>query len=92
MVLGLLRIGRFAVQWLASAIVLKVPFLAPWFRGKGPVGQLLKNAVQSPEITGLLDGAQVERLHAEHLAGGADHSELLWGVLNLALWRQAYRL
>ena len=65
--------------------------LAPWFRGTGPVGKLLQAAVQSPEITGLLDGAAVTQMHAEHRAGSADHSELLWGVLNLALWRQAYR-
>jgi asparagine synthase (glutamine-hydrolysing) len=65
--------------------------LAPWFRGQGPVAKLLESAVRSPEIGGILDAAAVAKVHAEHVAGTADHSELLWGVLNLALWRQAYR-
>lgn len=65
--------------------------LAPWFAGTGPMAKLLEAAVHSPEIASVLDVGAVAALLAEHRAGTTDHSELLWGVLNLALWRQAYR-
>ena len=65
--------------------------LAPWFAGAGPMAKLLESAVHSPEIASVLDTGAVAKLLTEHRANAADHSELLWGVLNLALWRQAYR-
>jgi asparagine synthase (glutamine-hydrolysing) len=65
--------------------------LQPWFAGAGPMGRLLESAVHSPEITSLLDARALAAVLREHRDGSADHSELLWGVLNLALWRQAYR-
>jgi asparagine synthase (glutamine-hydrolysing) len=65
--------------------------LQPWFAGAGPMGRLLESAVHSPEITSLLDARALAAVLQEHRDGSADHSELLWGVLNLALWRQAYR-
>jgi hypothetical protein len=55
------------------------------------MGAMLESAVRSPEITSLLDARSLDTMLAEHREGRADHSELLWGVLNLALWRQAYR-
>jgi hypothetical protein len=31
-------------------------------------------------------------LLTKHRSGAEDHSELLWGVLNLSLWRKSYRV
>lgn len=85
-----------ALRYLPAAIVHRrksgfgVP-LAPWFRGKGPMGTLLDAAVSSPEISSILDAPALRAVLGEHRDGRADHSELLWGVLNLSLWRQAFR-
>jgi len=64
--------------------------LQPWFAAKGPMGSLLDQAVNSQTITSLLDAQLVQRLLREHRDRTRDHSELLWGVLNLHLWRQAF--
>jgi asparagine synthase (glutamine-hydrolysing) len=85
-----------ALRYLPAEIVHRrksgfgVP-LAPWFRGQGPMATLLDSAVHSPEATSALEAGALQAVLAEHREGRADHSELLWGVLNLALWRQAYR-
>ena len=54
------------------------------------MGQLLEEAINAEAITSLLDGRAVRDLLTAHRAGHADHSELLWGVLNLRLWRQQF--
>jgi asparagine synthase (glutamine-hydrolysing) len=85
-----------ARRYLPAAIVNRrksgfgVP-LPVWLRGDGPTGKLLSGVLASPAIGGLLDGNALRALQAEHRAGHRDHSELLWGVLNLGLWRAAYR-
>jgi asparagine synthase (glutamine-hydrolysing) len=85
-----------ALRYLPAEIVHRrksgfgVP-LAPWFRSQGPMGALLDSAVHSSEITSILDAGALQAVLSEHRHGHSDHSELLWGVLNLALWRQAFR-
>ena len=64
--------------------------LAPWFAGSGPMRKLLDEALATASADGLLDGDYLQGLAREHAARSADHSELLWGVLNLQLWRRAY--
>lgn len=66
--------------------------LQPWFASKGPVGRLLEEALHNPAISSILDARALTDLLAQHRSGAADHSELLWGVLNLSLWRQAYQV
>lgn len=66
--------------------------LQPWFAGNGPVGKLLEEALRSPAIASALDARLLIDLLSQHRSGAADHSELLWGVLNLSLWREAYRV
>lgn len=66
--------------------------LARWFAAEGPMGKLLDEAVESAELRDLLDTGRLRALRAEQRAGTADYSELLWGVLNLALWRQEFRV
>ena len=86
-----------ALRYLPASIVHRrksgfgVP-LAPWFRGSGPMGKLLDAAAAGPELRDLVDARALGRLIGEHRSGAADHSELLWGVLNLAVWRQQYRV
>lgn len=64
--------------------------IAHWFRkeARGFIRDLL-----SPEAIrrrGLFDGAYVERLMSEHESAFADHSFLLWGLLNVELWHRAF--
>ncbi|HEY0687068.1 MAG TPA: asparagine synthase (glutamine-hydrolyzing) [Steroidobacter sp.] len=66
--------------------------LQPWFASNGPVGKLLEEALHSPAIESALDARLLTDLLSQHRSGAADHSELLWGVLNLSLWREAYRV
>lgn len=86
-----------ALRYLPAEIVHRrksgfgVP-LQPWFAGSGPMGRLLDEALRSPSINELVDATAVNALLSEHRAQRADHSELLWGLLNLQLWRQAYHV
>ncbi|MBX3703156.1 MAG: asparagine synthase (glutamine-hydrolyzing) [Steroidobacteraceae bacterium] len=80
-----------ARRYLPAAIVDRrksgfgVP-LALWMRGDGPVSRLLDRVASSTRLRGLLPGIGLAALVSEHRAGAADHSEFLWGALNLGLW------
>lgn len=65
--------------------------LPQWLRSQGPTAALLAEAVVKPAVTDLLDGKLLATTLNEHRDGSRDHSEFLWGVLNLGLWREAYR-
>lgn len=84
-----------ALRYLPKEIITRrksgfgVP-LQPWFAGRGPMAALLEDALRAPQTTELLDSNALQTLLTEHRSGAADHSELLWGVLNLALWRKAF--
>jgi asparagine synthase (glutamine-hydrolysing) len=84
-----------ALRYLPKEIITRrksgfgVP-LQPWFAGRGPMATLLEDALRAPQTTELLDSNALQTLLTEHRNGAADHSELLWGVLNLALWRKAF--
>jgi asparagine synthase (glutamine-hydrolysing) len=86
-----------ALRYLPESIVHRrksgfgVP-LAPWFAARGPMGKLLEETLASPGITGALDANALQSMLQEHRDGKADNSELLWGVLNLGLWRQQFAL
>ena len=86
-----------ALRYLPDAIVHRrksgfgVP-LAPWFKAAGPMGKLLDDSVNSPQVKELVDPAVLARLVSQHRAGKADNSELLWGVVNLAVWRQKFNV
>jgi asparagine synthase (glutamine-hydrolysing) len=86
-----------ALRYLPDTIVHRrksgfgVP-LAPWFAARGPMGKLLEETLATPGITGALDAKALQALLQEHRDGKADNSELLWGVLNLGLWRQQFAL
>ena len=83
-----------ALRYLPAEIVHRrksgfgVP-LQQWFAGQGPLAKLLDEAVADPGFA-WVDRGGVQKLIAEHRANAADHSELLWGVLNLQIWRRTY--
>ena len=64
--------------------------LRQWFAAEGPVGRLLAEVAEGPEVGELVDREALRALVEEHRRMAADHSELLWGVLNLGLWRRAF--
>ncbi len=65
--------------------------LKPWFAAaQGPLSRLLDDTLASGGIGEVVDVAAVRTLQGEHRSGKADHSELLWGILNLGLWRQTF--
>jgi asparagine synthase (glutamine-hydrolysing) len=65
--------------------------LAAWFRSADGLGAQIRGLAESP-ASGIFDRAVLQRLVSEHLSGTQDHSELLWTALNLATWREAFRV
>lgn len=65
--------------------------LAEWFRGAGPMADLLNEAVASQAVLELMPAERLASVIGEHRSGAHDHGDLLWGVLNLRLWRDRYR-
>jgi asparagine synthase (glutamine-hydrolysing) len=65
--------------------------LGLWFKSNKGLGarisELAENAM--PEM---FDRTVLRRMVSEHRSGAHDHSELLWTALNLATWREAYRV
>jgi asparagine synthase (glutamine-hydrolysing) len=59
-----------------------------WFRGTGRLGALLAGFLEESRTRnrGWVDVALARRKLEEHRSGGRDHTDLLWGVLNLELW------
>jgi asparagine synthase (glutamine-hydrolysing) len=65
--------------------------LREWFRGSRPAANLLREVTASGQLHGLIRTQTLEGLHHAHVTGVADHSDLLWGILNLAVWRDTFR-
>ncbi|HTM31102.1 MAG TPA: asparagine synthase (glutamine-hydrolyzing) [Vicinamibacterales bacterium] len=63
--------------------------LARWFRSNEGLGARL-NSLADSAAADVFDGGVLQRLVREHRSGAADHSELLWTALNVALWRDAF--
>jgi asparagine synthase (glutamine-hydrolysing) len=84
-----------ALRYLPAAIVHRrksgfgVP-LKQWFAGNGRMGRLLEDTLSSAGARELLDARELESLLKQHRSGEQDHSELLWSILNLQLWRQTF--
>jgi asparagine synthase (glutamine-hydrolysing) len=65
--------------------------LPEWFRASGPMAVLLQEVVGSDALRDLLEPAALRSIIDEHRSGAWDHGDLLWGIVNLGLWRTAYR-
>jgi asparagine synthase (glutamine-hydrolysing) len=67
--------------------------VAQWLRDDKALGQyldLVPNSAFSDAVA--LRKSEVLRLRDAHVAGRADHSEALWGLVNLELWRRAFNV
>ncbi len=86
---------RVAARWLPPDVLEKpkkgfgIP-LGQWF--SGPLKGLAEDVIESRAFRerGLLRQAAARRYLAGHLAGEADHGELLWMVLSLELWARRF--
>lgn len=64
--------------------------LKAWFAGDGRMGRLLEEALHAPELRDVFDAAAAQSLLKQHRSGVRDHSEVLWSLLNLQVWRQTF--
>ena len=86
-----------ALRYLPAEIVHRrksgfgVP-LPAWFAGNGPIAHATTEAIQSGSLNGLIDVPVLQGIAAEHSARRADHSDILWPVLNLHLWRTRFNV
>jgi len=64
--------------------------IGSWFRGNGRLGTLLARCLEESTVRnrGWVDVALASRTLQEHQSGVRDHTEILWGLLNLELWAQ----
>lgn len=65
--------------------------LAAWFRSNEGLGAQVTRLPESPAAD-VFDRNVLKRLIDEHRSGGRDHSEVLWTALNVATWREAFRV
>ena len=72
----------------------KVGFGTPvgeWFRNRKGLGMYLDLLTDSTfRNRGYFDPAPVGELVHEHLHEGKDHSEALWGLMNIELWCRTF--
>jgi len=63
--------------------------LSEWLRDRNGMGRYLE-LFSEPRFQqrGYLKTEQVQRMAHEHLSGAADHSEILWELINLELWQR----
>lgn len=64
--------------------------LSDWFRSNQGLGKLARDELANallPELDGRIDAM---RTLDAHQAGQGDHGELLWTILNFALWKKAF--
>ncbi len=89
--IGKYVLRRAAEPWLPSEI-LKLPKqgfqipMASWLRGQFGKYALEIWTDSGVESAGYVDGPAVKKLFAEHRAGAADHSRLLYALLVFAFW------
>jgi asparagine synthase (glutamine-hydrolysing) len=59
-----------------------------WLRRGGHLGAVMERCLDEPRTRsrGWVDVGLVRRKLQEHQSGSRDHTEMLWGVLNLELW------
>lgn len=65
--------------------------LPEWFRTAGPMAELLDDVVASGTLRELVRPEALNEVVVEHRGCVHDHGDLLWGLVNLALWRDAFR-
>lgn len=66
--------------------------LSEWFRENKGLGELAQHELNSASLPELGNRIDAARVLAEHRSGQADHGELLWTLLNFALWKKAFAI
>ena len=63
---------------------------AEWLRG--PLAEYMQQVLLDPSILewGLVDQTKLEQTISEHCSGRRNHGHILYKLLNLAVWRNAY--
>ena len=89
-------VKKVAENWLPKEIVYrkKVGFGTPigeWFRNPRGLGTYLDILTDSTfRQRDYFDAVRVAELVREHLQGSNDHSEALWGLMNIELWCRTF--
>ena len=89
-------VKKYAERWLPEEIVYrkKEGFGAPiseWMRNPDSLGKYLDLLTESKsKQRGIFEQKVVERLIKEHRTSERDHSEILWGLMNLELWQRKF--
>lgn len=85
-----------AEQYLPKEIIYRRKFgfdvpIKDWLRSNNGIGQLVGLIRdRSFRERGYFDQVIVDRLIDEHKMGDRDHSEILWGLLNLEIWHKEF--
>lgn len=89
-------VKKLAERWLPNQIVHRkkegfgVP-LSKWIRNPKSMGRYLALLEEKKTLDrGYFDKPNLESLIREHRSGVADHSEILWGMINLELWQRMF--
>lgn len=89
-------VKKMAERWLPREIVYrnKVGFgvpLAVWFRNPRGLGRFLDLLCEQRSLErGYFDPVAVRAMIEEHRSAKADHSEVLWSLLNMELWHRRF--
>ena len=54
------------------------------------MAHLLQEVADGDGLRALFQPGRLSTLIAEHRSGARDHAELLWGIVNLGLWRREF--
>ncbi len=65
--------------------------LADWFRAKTGLGVLAQDVFSSVNLDEL-ETINIKNMLVSHQQGQADHAEVLWTVLNYALWKKTFNI
>jgi asparagine synthase (glutamine-hydrolysing) len=65
--------------------------LAQWMRSDKGLGPLVQHLPSDPRLPSFIDKRRLSALVFEHRSAIADHSEILWSLLNLTLWRSLFK-
>jgi asparagine synthase (glutamine-hydrolysing) len=89
-------VKRAAERYLPREIIYRKKFgfdvpVGEWLRSKHSLGgflELLRD--KTFRERGYFDYKRVGKLIDEHIAGTKEHSEILWGLLNLEIWQRVF--
>ncbi|HWR97504.1 MAG TPA: asparagine synthase (glutamine-hydrolyzing) [Candidatus Methanoperedens sp.] len=66
--------------------------IAGWLRDREGLGELAAGLLEPDGLPECIRRDQVRKAWEEHRAGTEDHSEYLWAIINMKLWKTVYRV